>query len=237
MAGMKPNVWVAAEVAVGGLFLFVAAVLFGSAGTLAWPAAWAFLILYFGPGTLNIQALARDNPALFDELRKLLIKKPRIKKGQPLWSKIIKATSSALFTGWLVLTGLDAGRFHWSAIPAWLQWIGAAGILVAAWIRYRTVKADRLLPNVVRIQTERGDEVVTEGPYGYVRHPRYAADLLSHPSAALLLGSWFGLAVAIPLAGVSVLRTALADRELHRRLDGYADYAQWVRYRLVPWVW
>jgi protein-S-isoprenylcysteine O-methyltransferase Ste14 len=61
--------------------------------------------------------------------------------------------------------------------------------------------------------------------------------LIFFPSAALTLGSWFGLAAAVPLAGVLVLRTALEDRELHRRLDGYADYAQRVRYRLVPWLW
>jgi protein-S-isoprenylcysteine O-methyltransferase Ste14 len=78
---------------------------------------------------------------------------------------------------------------------------------------------------------------VTKGPYGFVRHPFYAATLLLLPSAALMLGSWFGLAAAVPLAGVVVLRTALEDRELHRKLGGYADYAQRIRYRLVPWLW
>jgi protein-S-isoprenylcysteine O-methyltransferase Ste14 len=71
----------------------------------------------------------------------------------------------------------------------------------------------------------------------FVRHPFYAAMLVLLLSAALTLGSWFGLAAAILLAGELILRTALEDRELHRRLDGYADYAQRVRYRLIPMVW
>jgi protein-S-isoprenylcysteine O-methyltransferase Ste14 len=78
---------------------------------------------------------------------------------------------------------------------------------------------------------------VTKGPYGFVRHPFYAGTLLLLPSAALMLGSWLGLAATVLLAGGLILRTALEDRELHRRLVGYADYAQRVRYRLVPWLW
>jgi protein-S-isoprenylcysteine O-methyltransferase Ste14 len=142
-----------------------------------------------------------------------------------------------LFFGWLILMGLDAGRFRWSAMPPLLQWLGAAGILISMWICSRTAQANPFLANVVKIQTERGHRVVTKGPYGFVRHPFYAAILLFLPSAALMLGSWFGVAATILLAGALILRTALEDRELHRRLDGYADYAQRVRYRLVPCVW
>jgi protein-S-isoprenylcysteine O-methyltransferase Ste14 len=75
------------------------------------------------------------------------------------------------------------------------------------------------------------------GNYGYVRQPLFAATLLLLASAGLMLGSWFGLAAMILPGGVLILCAAWEDRELHRRLDGYADYARWVRYRLVPWVW
>ena len=163
--------------------------------------------------------------------------KPLIQKGQPLWDKLIMASFVLLFFGWLILMGLDAGRFRWSAMPPLLQWLGAAGILISMCIWSWTVQANPFLANVVKIQAERGHKVVTKGPYGFVRHPFYAATLLLLPSAALMLGSWFGLAAAVPLAGVVVLRTALEDRELHRKLGGYADYAQRIRYRLVPWLW
>jgi Isoprenylcysteine carboxyl methyltransferase (ICMT) family len=209
MAEMKLKVWIK----LGEYFLFFAGLLFGPSGTLAWPAAWACLILFFGPLLLITRALARDCPALLDERLK-----PLIQKGQPLWDKIIMASFVALLAFWLILMGVDAGRFRWSAMPAGLQ-------------------VNPFLANVVKIQTGRGHQVVTNGPYGYVRHPFYAAMLVLLPSAALMLGSWFGVAATILLAGALILRTALEDRELHRRLGGYADYAGRVRYRLVPWLW
>ncbi|MGH6848629.1 MAG: methyltransferase family protein [Methylocella sp.] len=228
MAGMTPKVWIK----LGTYFLFFGVLLFGSAGTLAWPAAWAILVLFFGANLLITRALARDDPALLAERMQ-----PFIQEGQPLWDKVIMASYGVLSAFWLVLMGFDAGRFHWSAMPALLQWLGAAGILISMWIFSRVLRANPFLANVVKIQTERGHKVVTKGPYAFVRHPLYAAVLLLLPSAALMLGSWLGVAAAILLAGVLILRTALEDRKLHRRLDGYADYARGVRYRLVPWLW
>jgi protein-S-isoprenylcysteine O-methyltransferase Ste14 len=145
-AGMSPKVWVK----LGTQFLFFAVLLFGPAGTLAWPAAWAFLILFFGPLLMITRALARDDPALLDERMK-----PLIQKGQPLWDKIIMASFIVLFYSWLILMSFDVGRFHWSAMPPLLQWLGAAGILVSIWICSRTVQANSFLANVVKIQTER----------------------------------------------------------------------------------
>ncbi|MGH6823571.1 MAG: methyltransferase family protein [Methylocella sp.] len=225
---MKPKVLVK----LGANFLFFAGLLFGSAGTLAWPAAWAILVLFFGANLLITRALARDDPGLLAERMK-----PLFQKGQPLWDKIIVASFFVLRAFWLILMGLDAGRFRWSAMPALLQWLGAAGILTSMWIFSRVLQANPFLANVVKIQTERGHKVVTKGPYALVRHPFYAAVLLLLPSAALMLGSWFGLVATALLAGVLILRTVLEDRELHRKLDGYAAYARRVRYRLIPRVW
>ena len=101
--------------------------------------------------------------------------KPLIQKGQPLWDKLIMASFVLLFFGWLILMGLDAGRFRWSAMPPLLQWLGAAGILISMCIWSWTVQANPFLANVVKIQAERGHEVVTNGPYDFVRHPLYAA--------------------------------------------------------------
>jgi protein-S-isoprenylcysteine O-methyltransferase Ste14 len=217
---------------VGAEFFLFAVLLFGSAGTLAWPAAWAYLLLFLGPLLLIKLVLARDDPVLLSERMK-----PAIQKDQPLWDKIILLTYTWLFAGVLVLIGLDAGRFHWSTMPALLQWLGAAGVLISMWFISRVFRVNPYLANVVKIQTERGHQVVTTGPYAFVRHPLYAATLLFLPSTALMLGSTFGLIAMLLLASVLMLRTALEDRELHARLDGYRDYAQRVRYRLIPLVW
>jgi protein-S-isoprenylcysteine O-methyltransferase Ste14 len=105
------------------------------------------------------------------------------------------------------------------------------------WIWHRTFQENTLLAPVVKIQQERGHSVVSTGPYRAVRHPLYAGVLIFFPATAMMLGSWWGVAAAIPLAAGLVARTAMEDRELQRRLDGYPDYARRVRYRLIPGVW
>jgi protein-S-isoprenylcysteine O-methyltransferase Ste14 len=90
---------------------------------------------------------------------------------------------------------------------------------------------------MVRIQEDRGHQVVTGGPYRYVRHPMYVGIILLFPCMALFLGSWWALVPASLIAILMVIRTALEDRTLRAELPGYAEYAQRVRYRLLPGVW
>ncbi len=213
-------------------FLFFAALLFGSAGTLRWPAAWVFLGLFFGAALIITFMLARNDPALLDERMK-----PFIQKGQPIWDKIVMSAIATLFVGWVILMGLDAVRFRWSIVPVWLEAVGGLGAAFAMWICYRTFQENTFLAPVVKIQRERGHRVISTGPYRIVRHPLYAGVLLFFPSVALLLGSWYGLAATVLLIGGLVVRTALEDRELQRGLDGYEEYARRVPYRLAPFLW
>jgi len=133
--------------------------------------------------------------------------------------------------------GLDAVRFGWSAMPAWVQWLGAALLLLSYWAMGLVFRENTFLAPVVRIQTEREHKVISTGPYAVVRHPLYAAALAWLAGTALMLGSWWGLVACLAFAVILVTRTALEDRELHRGLPGYPDYAGRVRYRLVPFVW
>ena len=203
-------------------FTVLADLLFVPAGTLAWPAGWAILALISGPLFLMTRALARDDPALFGDGMK-----PPSQDGLPLRDRIYRLYLASILIGSYFLS-FSGGTFRWSAMPAGLRWLGVAGILISMWIMFRKFQANSFCRNYT---------VVTKGPYGYVRQPLFAATLLLLASAALMLGSWFGLAAMILPAGVLILCTAWEDRELHRSLDGYADYAQRVRYRLVPWLW
>ncbi len=90
---------------------------------------------------------------------------------------------------------------------------------------------------VVRIQTERGHTVCEDGPYRYVRHPGYVGFILQSLSTPLLLGSWWALPAGFVAAGSLVVRTRLEDSTLQNELSGYPEYAQKVRYRLIPGVW
>ena len=89
----------------------------------------------------------------------------------------------------------------------------------------------------MRIQTERGQNVITGGPYRYVRHPAYLGAILVELGVPILLSSWWALSISFLTIFLLVLRTALEDRALHQELTGYADYSARVRYRLLPGIW
>ncbi len=225
---MTLKVWIA----IGAEALVFAMLLFGAAGTMRWFAAWAFLALFFAAALVIAQMLAREDPALLEERMSL-----PFRKGQPVWDRVVISGYLVLFPAWFVLMSLDAVRFGWSVMPAWLQRVGAAGVIVAMRICYRVFQENTFLAPTVRIQRERGQKVVSSGPYAVVRHPLYAGVLILFPSIALMLGSWWGLAASLALLGGLVVRTALEDRELQRSLGGYPDYARRVRYRLIPLIW
>lgn len=212
--------------------LFLNVVLFGAAGTLNWPEAWVYLALAaamsFGGGFW----LARHDPALLAERLGSLIQ--REQKG---WDKLLMVIMLALWVGWLALIGLDAGRYHWSKVPLILQGAGFVLICLGSYLVWLTLKANSYAAPVIKIQKERGHRVVTDGPYAYVRHPMYAGALPILVGAPLLLGSWWGLAAASCLVIVIGTRAVLEERTLEAELDGYADYAKRVRYRLVPHLW
>jgi protein-S-isoprenylcysteine O-methyltransferase Ste14 len=225
---MRTKIWIALGLEV----VVFAGLLFGSAGTLSWPPAWAFLGVFFVAAFLITRMLARLDPTLLRER----LRWP-IRRAQLPWDGMIMIVFTVLFPGWLALMGLDAVRFDWSDMPDWLQIVGGVGVATAMVVVYRVFEESTFLAAIVRRQRERGHVVISTGPYAVIRHPLYAAMLMLFVSTALLLGSWFGLAAVSLLAGTVMLRTAREDRVLCLSLDGYADYARRVRYRLVPGLW
>ena len=212
--------------------LLIAAVLFGAAGTLRWPAAWVYLLftaaLSFGGGFW----LARRDPGLLKERLGSLFQ-----RDQKSWDKLWMVPMLVVWLGGLVLIGLDAGRFHWSHVPLLMQVVGLVLLCLGSYLVMLTFKANSYAAPVVKIQKERGHQVVSTGPYAYVRHPMYSGALLFFAGAPLLLGSWWGLAAGALLLVVIGIRAVLEERTLKAELDGYADYANRVRYRLIPLLW
>jgi protein-S-isoprenylcysteine O-methyltransferase Ste14 len=90
---------------------------------------------------------------------------------------------------------------------------------------------------MVRIQTERGHQVVSTGPYRWMRHPGYAGALLAYLATPFFLDSQWAILPAIFISIVLVIRTSLEDRTLQEELPGYREYAGRVHYRLLPGVW
>lgn len=206
--------------------------LFLPAGTFIWPAAWLFLVLFFGFAAALSLWLLRFNPELLAERMTGIGK-----SDQKTWDKLLLGTLTVAFFAWLVVMGLDAVRFRWSQVPFWLQGLGSFFLLVSFYLFYLTFRENSYLSPAVRIQRERAQTVVSTGPYRYVRHPMYAAFALFALGTALLLGSWCGLVGALLLVVMVATRAALEERVLREELDGYEVYMNRVRYRLVPYLW
>jgi len=206
--------------------------LFGGAGTLRWPQAWAFILITLALGTVMRVRLARTSPELLRERER-----SPFQRDQAVWDKVFMAVFLPCYVGWLVLMGLDAVRFGWSRLPIWLEVVGGAVICLGFLLFGRIFRANAYAAPVAKVQGERQQRVATTGPYAVVRHPMYAGMLVVLPAVALLLGSVYGLVGAGVLGLLVIARTVLEDRMLLRELDGYAEYTRKVRYRLVPGLW
>jgi protein-S-isoprenylcysteine O-methyltransferase Ste14 len=133
--------------------------------------------------------------------------------------------------------GLVDSRAGWTSVPAPLRGAGVLGFAFCAVLITRAMRANRFFSAVVRIQRDRGHTVVDTGPYGVVRHPGYAAMILLVPMSGLALGSWIAAGVACVYSALILRRVAFEDRYLRGHLEGYTEYADRVRYRVMPGVW
>lgn len=215
-----------------GMFLVLALALFLAAGTVAWPAGWTFLILFFGfVVALSVWLLDR-NPGLLTERMTGVGK-----SDQKAWDRVFYVFANVFFLAWLVLMPLDAVRFHWSRMPGLLQVFGAILLLCSFYLFFLTFRENSYLSPAVRIQTERGQTVVTTGLYHYVRHPMYAAFIIFVVGTTFLLGSWYGLLVGLILVIGVAMRAVQEERTLRAELRGYDAYMTQVKFRIIPYVW
>jgi protein-S-isoprenylcysteine O-methyltransferase Ste14 len=209
----------------------IGALLFLPAGTLDWPAAWLFLL---GMTVLSLilgVRLARLDPGLLNER----LRAP-IQTGQPLSDKLVTSLLLLTFVSSFPLIGFDV-RFAWSDVPPWLRCLGLIAIVLGLVVCYRTFRANSFAAPVVKIQDDRGQSVVTTGPYAVVRHPLYAGALLFFIGVPLLLGSFAGLAFVPLLCLILALRIRIEEATLVAALPDYEVYRQRTRFRLIPFIW
>jgi len=216
-----------------GIFLAVmAALLFSGAGSWRWPQAWAFLAIFaIGSGVFGVWLLNRDPALLAARLGSFS------QKGQPLWDKLFLFLFMALWLGWLWLMGRDARVWHLSSLPPWLNLAGGLMLIAGFFGVARVFQENSFAAPVIRVQSERAQQVIDTGPYAWVRHPMYAWALLYMFGTPLLLGSWLGLAVACLMVIGLARRAMLEEQMLRRDLTGYDQYMTRVRFRLIPGIW
>lgn len=212
-----------------GSFAVMAGILFASAGRWDLPMFWVYLAVMIVPSMLSLLLLYQRSPDLIKE---------RLRPGPGEQDRLtVGVLLLTLATHWGI-AGLDVGRFHWSGVmPLAVQLAGLLGYAVGIGLLVWATLVNRFFSSAVRIQTDRGQYVVTTGPYQYVRHPGYSGGILFFLCSGLALGSWWSILPILLAVAAVIRRTRLEDRMLQEGLRGYRDYAQHVRYRLVPGLW
>jgi len=204
----------------------IGAILFGCAGRWDLPMFWAYIGVWLASAVVGACVV---DPTLSKE-------RLRPGPGGKDYETLVVAT--LLSPSQLIVAGLDVGRFHWSdTVPLAVQVTGLLAMAAALAVMLWAVAVNRFFSSVIRIQTDRGHHLVTSGPYRFVRHPAYASCPLLFIGAGLALGSWLAALIGLLLIVLILRRTALEDRILRDQLEGYAAYAEKVRYRVFPGVW
>jgi protein-S-isoprenylcysteine O-methyltransferase Ste14 len=207
------------------------ALLFAAAGSLDWPAAWVMLIVSAILGPACGLWLAKTDPALLAERMQ-----PTFQANQPAADKIFMLIFFLALLLWLVAIGLDR-RANASDVPLLLQALGLAMYLLSIAFIMWVFRENSFAAPVVKVQAARHQRVISSGPYAFVRHPMYSGIMLYFLGIPLLLGSWWGVALAPVFALLFAIRARIEERALIEGLPDYADYAARVRYRLVPGLW
>jgi protein-S-isoprenylcysteine O-methyltransferase Ste14 len=197
-----------------------------------WWEAWVYALIYILGFTVSRLLAARRYPDLIAERARFMQH-----EGAKPWDRCIVPLLGLLGGIILMVAGLDA-LFGWSppfCLPA--KMISLAFILAGNVLGSYALIENPFFSGLVRIQTERGHQVVSSGPYRWLRHPGYAGAILIYLDTPVFLDSLWAFIPAGLIAGLFIYRTALEDRVLQAELAGYEDYAEQVPYRLLPGIW
>jgi len=204
-------------------------ILFGPAGTLNYWQAWVFIATFTAATIGPTIYLARTNPAA---LQRRMRGGPRAETRTA--QKVIITGSILDLFAMMAFSALDH-RMGWSTVPVWVSLLG--DVLVAAGLGLAMLVIIQNGYAAATVTVETGQKVASGGVYKFVRHPMYVGNVIMMVGMPLALGSYWGLLFVIPGVAVLVFRILDEEKLLTQELPGYREYAQHVRYRLVPNVW
>ena len=206
--------------------VLVGLLVFLPAGTLSFFGGWLFMGILFIPMFLAGIVMMFKNPAL---LRSRLDAKEKQKE-----QDLVIRLSGLMFLAGFIVAGLDF-RFGWLTLPKGVT-IGAAVVFLLAYVLYAEVlRENTYLSRTIEVQENQ--KVVDTGLYGIVRHPMYAVTLLLFLSMPLVLGSLISLVIFLAYPFIIAKRIKHEEEFLEKELEGYKEYKQKVKYRLIPFIW
>lgn len=201
-------------------------VLFLPAGTIYYPNAWLFMALLFIPMLILGVILFCKEPELL---------KKRLNSKEKETTQIgVVLLSLVMFVGSFVLAGLDF-RYGWSEIPSGVVIVAAVLQLAGYGLYGEVMRENAYLSRTVEVQENQ--KVIDTGLYGIIRHPMYTATILLFMAMPIVLGSWIAFFVMLVYPIIIIFRIGNEEKVLEQGLEGYCEYKQRVRYRLIPFIW
>ena len=214
-----------------GKFTFILILLglcfFLSAGTILFWEAWLFIGIFFVMLLIMLRFMVKKD---LDLLRRRL--KREEKRSE---QKIIHKAANIILLIIILLPGLDR-RWNWSSAPIWLVVVSDVIFALGYLMLFRVLKENSFASRTVQVE-QKIQKVITTGPYSFVRHPMYTSIILMFGIMSLALGSYWGL-IPLPIFMLSmVFRIRDEEKMLCEELEGYKDYMQKTKYRIIPFIW
>lgn len=206
--------------------LLVGALLFLPAGTFAYSGGWLLMGILFIPMFAAGLVMMVKNPSL-------LAARLNAKETQREQNVVVKLSGLMFIVGFAV-AGLGV-RYDWYILPPLVSWIAAAVFLLGYVMYAEVLRENTYLSRTIEVQE--GQRVIDTGLYGVIRHPMYSATLLLFLAMPLVMGSLYALLVFLVYPVLIAFRIRHEETFLEQELEGYREYKQRVRYRLIPFVW
>ena len=206
--------------------ILVGVLIFLPAGTLMFTQGWILMVILFAPMFIaGIVMMVKDPNLLKSRLD--------AKEKQKDQSLVVKL-SGLMFLAGFIVAGFGI-RFEWYVLPMGVS-VGAAVIFILGYILYAEVlRENSYLSRTIEVQEDQ--KVVDTGLYGIVRHPMYSATLLLFLAMPLVLGSVFSFIIFLAYPFIIIKRLKGEEKFLEKELEGYSEYKQKVKYRLIPFIW
>ncbi|MBO5693438.1 MAG: isoprenylcysteine carboxylmethyltransferase family protein [Tidjanibacter sp.] len=223
---MKSKLFIEAIVKFLAGVVLIGTLIFLPAGSLHFSNGWLLMAILFIPMFIAGIILIAKNPSL-------LQKRLQAKEQEGEQRKVV-ALSGLLFIASFITSGLN-WRYGWSTLPEWCVWT-AVGLFLASYLLYAEVlRENTYLSRTIEVQE--GQRVIDKGLYGIVRHPMYSATILLFLSMPLVLGSLPSFVLMLLYIPIIAKRIRNEEEVLTQGLEGYKEYTERVRYRLLPFIW
>jgi protein-S-isoprenylcysteine O-methyltransferase Ste14 len=206
--------------------IVIGALLFVPAGSLQYWNGWLFMAALFVPMTIALAYLYRKDRSLLE--KRLTMREKQ--KEQKIYVKL----SLVWFVVSFLVPGFDY-RFGWSDVPLWLI-VASVSVMIFGYVLFIVVMVQNTFASRI-IEIQQNQRVVDTGLYSVVRHPMYLAAIIMYTAYPVVLGSYYALIPTMLMPALLVYRIGNEEAVLRAGLDGYTEYTERVRYKLIPFVW